>query len=138
MTDTAKPTPGPWTAGPKQADESVNVNSGILHIARVHQGAIANAVANAALITEAGTVFHETGFTPRQLLEQRDELLSVVQNIGVYGCGMLSQPAALQVSEEKWAKMRAAEMESVARDVYFKIVGENEAALAKGGKVGVE
>ena len=79
MTDTAKPTPGPWTAGAKQADESVNVNSGILHIARVHQGAIANSVANAALIAEAGTVYHETSLTPRQLLEQRDELVTALR-----------------------------------------------------------
>jgi len=80
MTDTAKPTPGPWTAGAKQADESVNVNSGILHIARVHQGAIANSVANAALIAEAGTVYHETSLTPRQLLEEKQRMHRVYRD----------------------------------------------------------
>ena len=28
------------------------------------------------LVIEAGTVYHETGLTPRQLAEQRDELLA--------------------------------------------------------------
>ena len=36
--------------------------------------------ANRDLIAEAGTVANETGLTPRQLLEQRDELLKVVKS----------------------------------------------------------
>lgn len=34
--------------------------------------------ANARLIAEAGTVLHETGLTPRQLAEQRAELLEAL------------------------------------------------------------
>ena len=37
--------------------------------------------ANALLITEAGTVAHETGLTPRQLAEQRAELLEALQDL---------------------------------------------------------
>lgn len=36
---------------------------------------------NAALFVEAGTVANETGLTPRQLAEQRAELLAVLQKI---------------------------------------------------------
>lgn len=35
--------------------------------------------ANAAFIAEAGTVAHETGLTPRQLADQRDELLAALK-----------------------------------------------------------
>jgi len=35
--------------------------------------------ANAALIAEAGNVFHETGLTPRQLVEQRDALAEALE-----------------------------------------------------------
>jgi hypothetical protein len=31
--------------------------------------------ANATIIAEAGTVYHETGLTPREILAQRDELI---------------------------------------------------------------
>ncbi|AOV02432.1 hypothetical protein BI380_14325 [Delftia tsuruhatensis] len=40
--------------------------------------------ANAALIAEAGTVHHETGLTPRQLVEQRDALAATLGEI----CGL--------------------------------------------------
>ena len=38
-------------------------------------------LANEKLIAEAGTVANETGLTPRQLAEQRAELLTVLQKI---------------------------------------------------------
>lgn len=37
--------------------------------------------ANAQLIAEAGTVAHETGLTPRQLLQQRDELREALDEL---------------------------------------------------------
>lgn len=37
--------------------------------------------ANAQLIAEAGTVLHETGLTPRQLAQQRAELLEALREI---------------------------------------------------------
>jgi hypothetical protein len=36
-------------------------------------------ITNARLIAEAGTVYHETGLTPRQLAEQRAELLEALE-----------------------------------------------------------
>jgi hypothetical protein len=41
----------------------------------VVQGSHSEAIANAALIAEAGTVANKTGVTPRQLADQRAELL---------------------------------------------------------------
>lgn len=38
-------------------------------------------LANAKLIAEAGTVTNECGLTPRQLLEQRNELLSALKEL---------------------------------------------------------
>lgn len=37
--------------------------------------------ANAALIAEAGTVHHETGLTPRQLVEQQDALAKALEDV---------------------------------------------------------
>lgn len=36
---------------------------------------------NASLIAEAGTVYHECGLSPRQLLAQRDELLQAARDM---------------------------------------------------------
>lgn len=38
-----------------------------------------NTKGNAALIAEAGTVHHETGLTPRQLVEQRNALSAALE-----------------------------------------------------------
>jgi hypothetical protein len=69
MTDTAKPTPGDWVINRHVVvPEVINANGGqaiCLVTGRDWEG-------NAALIAEAGTVHHETGLTPRQLMEQRD------------------------------------------------------------------
>ena len=46
------------------------------------------AEANARLIAEAGTVLHETGLTPRQLAEQRAELLEALQRLEKAGENM--------------------------------------------------
>ena len=43
------------------------------------------AEANAALIAEAGTVANETGLTPRQLANQRAELLAAIQALLAVG-----------------------------------------------------
>lgn len=82
MSEASKPTPGPWTVsglgGPWEQSlkirapswgmvAHVGVNPSIPHWDLPQR-------ANAALIAEAGTVHHETGLTPRQLVEQRDAL----------------------------------------------------------------
>jgi hypothetical protein len=42
---------------------------------------------HARLIIEAGTVFHETKLTPRQLAEQREELLEALERLARLGNG---------------------------------------------------
>lgn len=43
--------------------------------------------ANAQLIAETGTVFHETGLTPRELAEQRAELLAALKSCAAVCAG---------------------------------------------------
>lgn len=86
MSEAIKPTPGPWTVsglgGPWEQSlkirapswgmvAHVGVNPSIPHWDLPQR-------ANAALIAEAGTVHHETGLTPRQLVEQRDALATAL------------------------------------------------------------
>lgn len=44
-----------------------------------------------------------------------DRLAGALEQIGVYGCGMLNQPAAMNGPEEAWLRRRLAEYERVAR-----------------------
>ena len=82
MTDTAKPTPGPWYYVPYPAGIGGFVNAGdpsgpaICDVSPYEQPEI-----NGRFIAEAGSVFHETNLTPRQLLEQRDELANALNEI---------------------------------------------------------
>ena len=59
---------------------------------------------NARLIAEAGTVFHEVGLSPQELLDWYRELLSFVEGLGatqdapawvVQACGYMVRTAAL-------------------------------------------
>lgn len=82
MTKTAKPTPGPWIV---QYDQN-SVAIGLYHIkfrSELDEVEIARVFGkdNAHIIAEAGTVYHETNLTPRQLLEQRDELQERVREL---------------------------------------------------------
>lgn len=94
MSEHAKPTPGPWEAVHNghfwdiltQRDGLIGdvcASQYIYHdgepVPRNKSEAIA--AANARLIAEAGTVHHETGLTPRQLAEQRAELLEALEAI---------------------------------------------------------
>jgi len=54
---------------------------------------------NARLFTEAGTVVHETGLTPRQLAEQRAELLEALRGIMHYA-GMGASVCDVYTKEE--------------------------------------
>jgi hypothetical protein len=82
MTDTAKPTPGPWYYVPYPAGIGGFVNAGdpsgpaICDLSKYE-----HPETNGRFIAEAGTVFHETGLTPRQLLEQRDELREALNDV---------------------------------------------------------
>ena len=48
--------------------------------------------------------------------EQITALVKALENIAIYGCGMLSQPPAMNGPEESWLRMRIAEYERCARD----------------------
>lgn len=78
-----KHTPGPWEA-------ELKLNMGRLMVHGHDNNAVCKMadarsnnqnIANARLIAEAGTVAHETGLTPRQLAEQRKELLEACKAI---------------------------------------------------------
>lgn len=84
MSEAMKPTPGPWIADDNESYSPWRIWSRMTPtghgepgrlIAEVI-GADAQADDDARLIAEAGTVFHETQLSPRQLVEQRDELAS--------------------------------------------------------------
>ena len=74
---------GPWDviAAPDHEPETIIDPSGF-EIASVNPFASSHGNgehrANAALIAEAGTVYHETGLTPREILAQRDELFAAL------------------------------------------------------------
>lgn len=87
MTDTAKPTPGPWDVQEHGLNERLipfsifgNLSSekkNWVLIAKLYSTGPLGADCserNAALIAEAGTVYHETNLTPRQLLERYNKL----------------------------------------------------------------
>ena len=83
----AKPTPGPWWL-----DEYGNLRCGVpVYRDRVLITGISmptgnskdyeEAKANRDLLFDAGTVFHTTGLTPSQLVEQRDGLAGLLSEI---------------------------------------------------------
>lgn len=85
MSEESKPTPGPWIHGNwLKAVEGGIDEAGWCEVWMIEADGVKSLPfvackhqdmqANAALIAEAGTVHHETGLTPRQLVEQRDAL----------------------------------------------------------------
>ena len=79
-------TPGPWELSyDKGSTRDVIASNGSEPICMVRQSWVSREAyqANAQLIAEAGTVATETGLTPRQLAEQRAELLEALKAIHV-------------------------------------------------------
>lgn len=77
---TGKPTPGPWLVGRDcimKRDANGNPERHIVEYCWPDSEAQAHA--DHCLIAEAGTVYHETGLTPRQLADQRAELLAALE-----------------------------------------------------------
>lgn len=73
-----------FTAGPVHLDGRYVTNSGGVAIADCGKSSLiytAEKVANAEFIAEAFTIAHETGLTPRQLVEQHAELLAALREI---------------------------------------------------------
>ncbi len=89
MSEAMKPTPGPWIADDNESYSPWHIWSRMTPTGHGEPGRLIAAVIgaddqaddDACLIAEAGTVFHETGLSPRQILEQRDELLAAVRNL---------------------------------------------------------
>ena len=71
----SKHTPGPWVVG---EDGYLRGGNGDV-FGRLYLGEHYDA--NARLITGAGTVATETGLTPRQLADQRTELLEALREL---------------------------------------------------------
>lgn len=95
MSDASKPTPGPWIHGNwLKAVEGGIDEAGWCEVWMIEADGVKSLPfvackhqdmqANAALIAEAGTVHHETGLTPRHLVEQRDALAKVVADVVAY------------------------------------------------------
>jgi len=84
MTDTAKPTPGPWDGAAFSDNDWVvysideNQKFDICHFFGDDRH-VDEVKANAMLLLEAEEAFRETNLTPRQLLEQRDELVTALR-----------------------------------------------------------
>lgn len=82
-----KPTPGPWVADNNEGFSPWTIWSRMTPygngapgpvVARI-DGDSAEADDSALLIAEAGTVFHECGLSPRELLEGRIEILEALK-----------------------------------------------------------
>lgn len=116
-----KPTPGPWTVAGENAAEP-DVMSGEYFVATCLGFADQDqALVNARLIAEAGTVFHNTGLSPVQLVEQRDELLAALRKmvaVHEYPADNLLQPS----KEQLWISMANAAL-SMARAALAKCEG---------------
>lgn len=84
MNDKAKPTPGKWEIAGKDGDSHV-ICAKDKHGKR-RTLAHAYTEGDAELIAEAGTVYHETGLTPREILAQRDRLARALEAYLRAGC----------------------------------------------------
>ena len=86
MENTGKHTKGKWKLiGNKVVKEDNNYNGIALVLVQKNYKDITfepipdvEAEANAQIIVEAGNVMNETGLTPRQLLEERNEMLDFI------------------------------------------------------------
>lgn len=80
-----KPTPGPWIAvkySAKRFGLGTAGDGAWMYLQTIYQDADHPEMrANARLIAEAGTVFHNTGLSPVQLVEQRDELIAACKKL---------------------------------------------------------
>ena len=103
-----KPTPGPWSVDDAQPGDAFRY---VIHgdgdsfggICRISTNSNANAEDDARLIAEAGTVFHNTGLSPVQLVEQRDCLASLLREI--YD---MARQGALPNSGDEWFDLTSA------------------------------
>lgn len=108
-----KPTPGPWKTNPK-IPLTILTERGALNLASCHTAMdfpYAELAANAALIAEAGTVHHETGLSPRELLEQRDDAIRHLKEL--LFCGPTKYAQAELAARAFFTAIAATKPESV-------------------------
>lgn len=126
MSEAIKPTPGPWTVvGSKTKYVESRIRSGwVQEIASIGPTEADNGYgpqqeANARLIAEAGTVAHETGLTPRQLVERVKEMEEALRNLDDYVCNNLSSdyPTGVDVNGAEFKAARAALSKSLPNTV---------------------
>ena len=73
MSEAIKPTPGPWKVSFTRFSHIESSHGAVVAICQ-KLNSLVTLQDNARLIAEAGTVHHETGLTPRQLVERVKEL----------------------------------------------------------------
>lgn len=122
-----KPTPGPW-ATHREGFSTIYIQASIgggwvqeIAACGPTNDGSAQQEANARLIAEAGTVFHNTGLSPVQLVEQRDELMAALRKmvaVHEYPADNLLQPS----KEQLWISMANAAL-SMARAALAKCEG---------------
>lgn len=78
MSEASKPTSGPWFVGSSGAFKVASVTNSTA-IYSDHPPSEKAIWSDAKLIAEAGTVHHETGLSPRQLVEQRDAMAKALE-----------------------------------------------------------
>lgn len=112
MTD-LRITPGPWTISGSIYDPNL-VHAAIWADGESQYPTVASvmtgphAAANAEFIAEAGTVAHETGLTPRELLAQRDALVEALRDLLGAETSCYAGPEAAKLRTEARACARAA------------------------------
>lgn len=82
-------TAGPWRFHQRSTDEAHNGSvyaeplPGQAYAVAMQPKYVSNEqwAVDAAILAEAGTVYTDTGLTPRQLMEQRDELLEALKRL---------------------------------------------------------
>jgi hypothetical protein len=84
VSDELKPTAGGWAAHDNGEVIVIRARDGsrlaqLTFLTANGRRHVGEAAANARLIAEAGTVYHETGLTPRHLVEQRDALRDALE-----------------------------------------------------------
>ena len=99
MTNTAKPTPGPWHVvripGHNGIGELKIYSSDMGLPVATAKSCWSRRKEDANLIAEAGTVFHETNLTPRQLVERVGELEELVKDLLPYAKAAVPFPVAV-------------------------------------------
>lgn len=134
MSEAIKPTPGEWRfyTEPQPNGCPIVGANGLMICMLAHSINYADqaeeALSNARLIAEAGTVHHETGLTPRQLVEQRDALVRALEAM----TGFCDEHADFRngVTDPTGAidegNARAAEYFSIARAALALVKGEQK------------